>query len=538
MSTLDTLGIVVGAIFVIFGIGFAIWFYLIRAQPDSQRPCNTDADCVNTGNPPSSAFGELVFKYPGEICVQGTCQPSRGASNQNCVNQYPGSTAYVPTSTPGSNTLDCVPVTCETTDDCLIPGTNADKSKVACVQSAGSGPGICVPTEVKNGERQVVSGTCFPDLTLQGGKCVIDQTTTPCQPGSFYDSENGSCFRCGDSPTGTCPTGTAARPLEFCNLGQTGACTENHTCSTTFSGGTLATLPDGSSLPSGIGVCLPDVSGGDQNDCLYNWFNISASPSGPNLGPGYCPSSQPYCTQSGPGARLTCSAIPNGALCNGVAGISNAQGGVFSRSGGSQNQYNLNGICDGILVPPGSFAAPAGFGVDGKPLPDPAGNNTTCNVGSDNPITSGCTCTPSQNRSDGSNSGCPLGTYCQKIGVVAEQNGSDTGLCMVARGTTGATGTAGTFVNAPKNGQLGHLYQNYFCAPPTNNSAGPYTCQPYPDPTNSQVFTSNLSRFTNLGGPGARCFTDTDCSLNFGPNTSGFGRLECVNNRCYGADSN
>lgn len=541
MGTLDLFGVIVGAIIFLFGIGFAIWFFAIRNPSGavSQRSCSNDTDCINTGSPPSDAFGNLQYKYPGEICVQGTCRPSTGSTNQACANQFPGSTAFTP-STSGSNVLGCVPLVCETTDDCLIPGVNLDSSKVACIQAAGSGPGICIPTEVKNSERKVVNGTCFPDLKLDDGKCVIDQETNPCQPGSVYDQDKGSCFRCGDTTSNLCPTGTNAGPFDFCDTNDNNSCSSGNTCSKTFSNGELATLPNGNSLPNGVGFCLPETGQGNQNECIYNWFNINAGPTGPgssDLGPGYCPSNKPYCVQSGPGERLVCNAIPNGALCNGIAGLPNKSNGSFDRGGGG-NEYNMTGICDGILVPENSFAAPAGFGVDGKPLPDPgtnAGNNISCTAGTENPSGSGCQCKPSKNKSDQSNEDCPLGTYCQKIGAVSKNgNNGDSGICMIAHGTqapTGATGPAGTFANAPRNGQLGHLYQNYFCAPPDNNAPGAYRCQPYPSQTN---FQSSLSTFTSIGAPGSRCYVDTDCALNFGSETSGFGKLTCQNGRCYG----
>jgi hypothetical protein len=224
-------------------------------------------------------------------------------------------------------------------------------------------------------------------------------------------------------------------------------------------------------------------------------------------------------------------------LCAEIAGYEGSDQGRFDRGG--TNQYNMTGICDGILVPPGSFAAPAGFGVTGNPLPGlPTSVYTQqCrNVGSDNPSGADCRCQPSQNRADQSNPQCPAGTYCQKIGAVGLQGGptgpADIGICMIARGNTGATGAAGTFRNAPLNGQLGHLYSNYVCAP--NPQVNAYTCQPYPSGTGA--FNQVIGQLTTTGVPGAPCYTDADCSLNYGQTTvaNDFGTLTCQNGRCYG----
>ncbi|MEL7065165.1 MAG: hypothetical protein AAFP00_15600, partial [Bacteroidota bacterium] len=354
---------------------------------------------------------------------------------------------------------------------------------------------------------------------------------------SFYDQEAGSCMKCGDEQSNLCPASVEARPFQFCELSRgSEACSSGYTCSRTFANGTLTTLPDGSTLQDGVGFCIPE---GGTNDCMYNWFNINAGPTGAteNLGAGYCSPETPYCTTSGEATR--CQAVPQGALCAEIAGYTNSNEGSFDR--GNTNQYNMTGICDGALLPPGSFAAPAGFGVTGNPLPGLPTQFYTqqCrDVGSANPSGTNCGCQPSENDPNSqSNPGCPLGSYCQRIGAVGTagpQMASDIGICMIARGSTGATGAAGTFSNAPLNGTLGHLYSNYTCAP-NSQVGGAYTCQPYP--SNANEFNQIIGQLSSTAVPGAPCYTNADCSLNYGQNSvqnTDFGTLTCQNGRCYG----
>lgn len=516
-STAALLGLIFAGFLILGGIALAVWYFEFRKPSNAGGPkkCSKDADCSDISQKTQQE------QYTGQVCRNGTCQNVAcvQSNNQTCATKAPGTTCFG-LGPPGKPTdQSCIPMSCRTTDDCAGPGGDAMKENVVCVPDGSrAGQGICVPQKPLDGKG------CFnlTNLKPSGNTCIVCDENTPCSKGSYC--LDGRCFRCGNSATDNLcedkKNTEGPAPWGFCKAGgDTDMCSKanpNFKCQTELpSGGSGSKeqikLPDGSTLESGIGLCLPS-----EGNCAFSWFNSTAGPEGssPKPFPGQCGPDAPYCSING-----TCEQTPlsnGGAVCGYLPGVG-ADGKVSTSDGGT---YDVTTICSGVLVPKNSYANLANFQIDGSDVPN---TSTTCSAGVDNKAPN-CTCDPTK-----SDSNCPEGTYCQPISI-SNINGRPTtkGICTIIAGTEKST-TLSSNSKPPQSGQLGYYYSNSLCGIPDTGGDVPI-CRPQPVPA------AGSSSIISLNGPGDFCYNTSQCLYAGrvqGPKNT-LGALVCNINRCVG----
>jgi len=427
--------------------------------------------------------------------MNGICQNVGCNTNRECAAKLPGTTCF---GAGPKGMAGCIPLTCTSTNDCNPPGTSEQDLKTGikgisiCV-GGGSVGSVCVPAQTSDGKCFKVSGI----MDEGGGKCTVCTPEGGQCPGGTYCT-NGRCLACGEKQNDLCEDKTEdssaiAAPYGFCKKGEN-KCGLGFTCTDTVGGETLSTLPDGSTLNSDVGICLPSGA-----RCAFSFYNATASASADgsaNL-PGQCRSDLPYCNASG-----QCQSTPINAVCGRVAGLPT---GGMTGDAGTTGSYDITGICSGRLVPIGSYANIAQFNVQGNPQ----NATSTCNIGSDNPAKGknpACKCDP---RKTGD---CPLGTFCQSISVGPTGASATQGICTLA--ATGPTG-------------LGFFYPNSSCVVNTN---GIPVCTPL---TASAVAPGAAVQ----GGPGDFCYVKEQCIYQGNPQKNPLKALLCLNNQCVGTSA-
>jgi len=480
----DTLGIIFAGTLILIAIIVSVWFFIYRKPSGVGASCTDDNDCINSsGKNPAE-------QYQGEVCVKGVCQNVACNSNSTCKSKLPGSTCFGIGPVKGKS--GCVPMSCRSTNDCN-PGLTSEqiiKNKKNISICVGEDGPICVPSQTSDGKKfKGISG-----LMSDGSVCKPDEGL--CPGGTYCD--NGMCLECGRDQTNLCSKNNSgdatakAAPYQFCDMGVTGACANTdveYKCTNNMIGpnnksGPI-TLPDGSKLKNNVGICLPKSTSPGKPPCAFSWFNPTASADPKELGPGYCPSSDPYCTPGG------CQKTPFGAVCGRIAGIPS--------DGKQPGRYDITGLCSGRLVPVNSYANLSQY--------NPSGNYQgsegvgACSAGKDNPAKNPpCQCTP------GKKGDCPKGTFCQKLGVTV--GGNNIGLCTISSGTGSSSGS------------LGYFYANSDCVP---NAFNIPVCQQLTD--NSFL----------AGGPGDFCYVESQCLYSGKPQPNNPLRaLTCLKNQCVG----
>jgi len=476
----DTLGVIFAALFILVAIGLGVWYFVFR-RPNALAvgaSCTKDSDCSAT-----TADGQNVTfleQYQGEVCVSGKCQSVGCKSNSTCNTKLPGSTCFGVG--PQSGEGGCVPLNCRTTDDCLPGGGNPATANVVCVPGTNAGQGICVPQSPPDKK-----GGCYniTGLVNQNGKCVVcGGGAGNCRPGSYC--QDGKCLRCGNTGSNLCESRTGTEgpgPWGFCRMGQTSGeptCPGGYECTRTVVSGNGQTraieLPDGSSLPNNVGLCLPQNA-----ECAFSWFNTTGTPTGPAPFAGQCPALTPYCSFTSGQCQNTPTA-DGGAVCGLLPGVPTT--GLITS--GTRTGYDMRGLCSGRLVtakPNAAYTNIADWTTQGGNF-----TNTTCPGA--NPA-SNCECDTSDNPSR-----CPRGTYCQVF--TTGQTGATKGFCTIAAGT----GTSVSAPDAPLSGVLGHFYVAAECQ---TNSSGIPVC------TNLEPPTSATAPPLSLGGPGDFCYANDQC---------------------------
>lgn len=470
----DTLGVIFAALLILVAIGLSVWYFGFR-RPNALAvgaSCTKDSDCSAT-----TVDGQDVpplEQFQGEVCVNGKCQSVGCKSNSTCQTKMPGSTCFG--IGPKAGEGGCVPLNCRTTEDCLPTGGNPDTANVICVPFPG-GQGLCVPQKPPDGK-----GGCYKitGLVNQNGTCVVcGGGAGDCAlPGSYC--KDGKCLRCGNTSTNLCEshTGTAGpAPWGFCRIGQN-TCPGDHECTRTVDKGNGQTgpieLPDGSSLPNNVGLCLPQNAG-----CAFSWFNTAGTPNGSAPFGGQCPAETPYCSFTSGQCRNTPTA-DGGAVCGFLPGVP-SEGLVDT---GPHQGYDMRGLCSGRLVATDAYTNIANWTTKGVQF-----RGQTCR-GASSPAASNCTCDTTKNN-------CPKGTYCQVF--TTGETGATQGFCTIAAGTGTSSLSA---PNAPVSGVLGHFYVASECQ---TNSAGIPVC------TNLEPPTSATAPPLSLGGPGDFCYTPAQC---------------------------
>lgn len=506
-----TLGIVLAVFFILGGIALAVWYFEFRKPNNTPgaKTCTKDTDC-------SGGSEKQSEQYTGQICKNGTCQNVACNQNSTCSAKVPGTTCFGLGPSGSRSDQSCLPMACRTTDDCVAVGEDVKTANVVCVPSGAGENGICVPQKPADGKG------CFAvtNLSKFGNTCVVCGTGAGqqnCAAGSYCS--NGRCLRCGNEETNLCEDQSFSdgpAGWNFCKSTGPNQCPTNFECKTQLPAGGSGNsqpikLPNGKSLPTGVGICLPSNA-----ECAFTWFNSTAAPSdsAPTPFAGQCPATRPYCSVEG-----TCETTPTsggGAVCGYVPGVGND--GTVTLSTG--DEYQLTGICSGRLVIAGSYANPADFQIDGNRVP---GSSSTCSRGSENK-TKKCICNPEDDE-------CPEGTYCQPLTVTSTNgNSSTSGFCTISAGTDSSS-TLTPNSKVPLSGQLGHYYANSICAiPPGGGAAGAIP--------RCIVQPTSATELFSLNGPGDFCYDDSQCLYNgarAGPGNT-LGALTCDKslNRCVG----